>query len=189
MKKIFLFACTALLALSASAERADSLKRAVVSYGSLDVDEVSQTRILSGGVVLTRGTLVMKSDKAVVKETPEGYVVVTLNAGPGKMATFRQKRDGGNDLWVEGQAQKIEYDEKAELVKLFGAAEVRQLEGSKLMNQIESAFVSYDSRKEVMQARNDASGVDKPGQGRGTLIIAPRRETPLPASAPSKDKQ
>lgn len=189
MKKLFLFACMALLALTASAERADSLKKAVVSYGSLDVDEVTQTRILSGGVVLTRGTLVMKSDKATVKETPEGYMVVTLNAGSGKPATFRQKRDGGNDLWVEGQAQKIEYDEKGELVKLFGAAEVRQLEAGKLTNQIESAFVSYDSRKEVMQARNDASGSDKPGQGRGTLIIAPRRDTPLPTPAPAQDKQ
>jgi lipopolysaccharide export system protein LptA len=62
--------------------------------------------------VLTRGTLLMKSTKAVVKEDPEGYHVRGADSAPGKQATFRQKRDGGPDLWVEGQAERIEYDER-----------------------------------------------------------------------------
>src|SRR5919112_2795426 len=105
MKKIlhnvFAAALLSLLSLSAGAERADSLKQAVVDFDSLDVDEVTQTRILTGNVVLTRGTLVLKSDRALVKETPEGYMSVTLTSNNGRVATFRQKRDGGPDLWME----------------------------------------------------------------------------------------
>jgi lipopolysaccharide export system protein LptA len=132
-------------------------------------------------VHVTRGTLVLKSDKAVLKESPEGYMMVTLTATPGKVATFRQKRDGGPDLWVEGQAQRIEYDERAELVKLFTGAVIKQLEGTKLTNEMDSEFISYDSRKEVLVARNDASGETR-GKGRGTLILAPRRTTAAPGT-------
>jgi lipopolysaccharide export system protein LptA len=178
MKKLLAAAFLALAAFGASAERADSLKQAVINFDSLDVDEVTQTRILTGNVVLTRGTLVLKSDRALVKETPEGYLSVTLTASPGKLATFRQKRDGGPDLWVEGQAERIEYDERAELVKLFSSAEVRELEGGRMSNEIKGPFISYDNRKEVATVRNDASGASKVGGGRGTLIIAPRKSAP-----------
>ena len=183
MKKILVAAFLSLLSLSASAERADSLKQAVINFDSLDVDEVTQTRILTGNVVLTRGTLVMKSDRALVKETPEGYMSVTLTTGPGRVATFRQKRDGGPDLWMEGQAERIEYDERVEVVKLFSKAIVKELEGGRLTNQIDGAFISYDSRREVATVRNDASGESKLGGGRGTLIIAPRKAAPAGGAA------
>jgi lipopolysaccharide export system protein LptA len=178
MKKLFAAALLSLASLAAVAERADSLKQAVINFDTLDVDEVTQTRILTGNVVITRGTLVLKSDRALMKETPEGFMTVTLTANGGKLATFRQKRDGGPDLWIEGQAQRIEYDDRAELVKLFTNAEVRQLENGRMTNEIKGPFISYDNRTEVAQVRNDASGATKVGGGRGTLIIAPRRAAP-----------
>ena len=168
----------------AYAERADSLKQAVINFDSLDVDEVTQTRILTGNVILTRGTLTLKSDRALVKETPEGFMNVTLTSGPGRVATFRQKRDGGPDLWMEGQGERIEYDERQELVKLFSKAIVRQLENGRLTNELDGAYISYDSRREVATVRNDASGESKVGGGRGTLIIAPRR-APAAGAAPA----
>ena len=185
MKKIFAAAMLSLLAFHAGAEKADSLKQAVIDFDSLDVDEVTQTRILTGNVVLTRGTLIMKSDKALVQEAADGYMTVTLTTVPGKMATFRQKKDGGPDLWVEGQAQRIEYDERTELAKLFNNATIRNLEGTRLSNQTDGEFISYDSRKEVALVRNDASGDSKVGKGRGTLILAPRKTAAAAAAAPT----
>jgi len=183
MKKIFAAAVLSLLACQASAEKADSLKQAVVNFDSLDVDEVTQTRILTGNVVLTRGTLIMKSEKARLVESADGYMSVTLTTVPGKQATFRQKRDGGTDLWVEGAAQRIEYDERTELVKLFNNASVKNLEGTRLSNEVDGEFISYDSRKEVALVRNDASGDSKAGKGRGTLILAPRKTAAAAAAA------
>lgn len=178
MKKLLAVAFLSLVSLTAMAERADSLKQAVINFDSLDVDEVTQTRILTGNVVVTRGTLVLKSDRALVKETPEGYMSVTLTANPGKVATFRQKRDGGPDLWVDGQAQRIEYEERTEVVKLFSNAIVKELEGQRVTNEITAPFIAYDNRKEVATVRNDASGESKVGGGRGTLILAPKRAAP-----------
>jgi lipopolysaccharide export system protein LptA len=183
MKTLIAAAALMLVTACAWAERADSLKPVEMKYHTADLDQVTQTYILTGEVVVTRGTLILKSDKALLKETPEGYLSVTLTSGPGGVASFRQKRDGGPDLWVEGQAQRIEYDERAEVVKLFGSAVVKQLEGAKLSSEADGEFISYDNRKEFATVRNDASGEDKPGKGRGTMILAPRRT--LPASAPA----
>jgi lipopolysaccharide export system protein LptA len=190
MKKTIAVVALSLASLSAVAERADSLKQAAIEFDQAHLDEVTQTRTLTGRVVLTRGTLTVKSDKAVLKESPEGYMYLTLTAAPGKVATFRQKRDGGPDLWVEGQAQRIEYDERTELVKLFSAATVRQLEGGRLSSEVNGAFISYDNRTEQANVGgNSADGQNKPGQGRNTLILAPRRGAAAapatPAAAPS----
>ena len=187
MKKILAVAALSLASLTASAERADSLKQAKIDFNNAHIDEVTQTRTFTGNVVLTRGTLLIKSDKAVMKETPEGYMLLTLTAEPGKVASFRQKRDGGPDLWVEGQAQRIEYDERTELVKLFSNAVVKQLEGKRMTSEVNGPFISYDNRTEQANVFNDTSGESKPGGGRGTIIIAPRRTAPAaaPASTPA----
>jgi lipopolysaccharide export system protein LptA len=190
MKKTIAVCLLLLASLSAVAERADSLKQAAIEFDQAHLDEVTQTRTLTGRVVLTRGTLTVKSDKAVLKESPEGYMYLTLTAAPGKLATFRQKRDGGPDLWVEGQAQRIEYDERTELVKLFSDATVRQLEKGRLSSEVNGAFISYDNRTEQANVGGNAGGQNQPGQGRNTLILAPRRPsaaTPAttPAAAPA----
>jgi len=183
MKKILAVAALSLASLTASAERADSLKQAKIDFNNAHIDEVTQTRTFTGNVVLTRGTLTIKADKAVLTESPEGYMAVTLTAAPGQPATFRQKRDGGPDLWVEGQAQRIEYDERTELVKLFSNAVVKQLEGKRMTSEVNGPFISYDNRTEQANVFNDTSGESKPGGGRGTIIIAPRRTAPVAAPA------
>ena len=182
MKKILAIALIGLAALSASAEKADAGKRAVIDYDTLLVDEVTQVTTLTGNVIVTKGTLVLRAEKAVLKQSPEEDLHVTLTTSAGKSASFRQKRDGGPDLWVEGEAQRIEYDERTAVVKLYGGARIRQLEGSTMTDEIKSEYITYDSLREVFAARNDASGASKPGQGRGQLIIAPRKPRPAPSA-------
>lgn len=166
-----------LASVGALAERADSLKEAVIQFDDAHIDPATQSRTLVGHVVLTRGTLTVQSDNAVIKESPEGYAYLTLTSAPGKLATFRQKSDGGPDLWFEGQAERIEYDERAELVKLFSKAIVKQTEGAAVTQEMDSAYIAYDSRKQVLVGHNDPSGADVPGKGRGTMTYLPIRKT------------
>jgi lipopolysaccharide export system protein LptA len=194
MKKKFALPLLSLVIFNANAEKADSLKQAQISARSVDADRVTQTNLLIGDVILTRGTLIMKSEKAVVKEADDGYMLVILTTTPGKLVTFRQKKDGGPDMWVESQAKRIEYEERTDMVKLFNKATIKNLEGTRLSNQIDGEFISYDSRKEVAVARNDSSGESKAGQGRVTMVLAPRRRTaaapaPVAPAVPAADKK
>jgi lipopolysaccharide export system protein LptA len=189
MKTILAAAIFLLVPLAASAEKADALKPVDIAFDNANVDQVTQNYVATGNVVITRGTMILKSDRAEVKESPDGWRTFILTANPGKLATFRQKRDGGPDLWGEGQAQRIEYDERSDLVKLFSKAVIRQLEGKKVTQEMASEFISYDNRNEKLLGLNDANGVSKPGNGRGSITLQPRRApaagTPAAGTAPA----
>lgn len=182
MKRLILSAALMLLACVAQAEKADSSKPTQITFDQLDADDVKQVKTFTGNVVLTRGTLLMKSPKAVVTEDPEGYQFVVLTSGPGVQATFRQKMDGDGDQWVEGQADRIEYDNKTELVKLYAKAQIKKLEGGKPASQVDGEFISYDSRKEFFAVKNTATGESKPGAGRSTMVIQPSTKLVPPAT-------
>ena len=185
MKKILTFALLGLAAFNASAEKADASKQAVIDYDDAHADSVSRTVTLIGNVVVTKGTLVLRAEKAVYKQAPDAGAQVLLNGGASKLATFRQKRDGGPDLWVEGEAQRIEYDERTSVMKLFGNAKIRQLEGTRVTEENQSQFISYDSMREEFTSRNDPAGGSKVGGSRGRMIFAPSRPAGT-APAPPK---
>src|SRR4051794_31503724 len=139
---------------SAKAEKADSERPTNVEADQMAYDDVKQINTFTGNVGLTRGTLVMRAYKLVVTQDPAGYQYATLLAPAGGLATFRQKRDTGPEQWVDGQAERIEYDGKTEIVKLFAKARLRRLEGSKPTDEVEGAFISYDSRAEFFTVNN-----------------------------------
>lgn len=175
MKRL-LFLLGLALTTCAQAEKADSSKETVILADQMVYDDVKQVNSYSGNVVMTRGTLVMKASKVVITQDPAGYQYATLIAATGSLATFRQKRDGG-DLWIEGQAERIEYDGKSELVKLFSKAKLQRLEGIKQTDEVEGQFISYDSRSEFFSVNNTPTGESKPGAGRVKAVIQPRIET------------
>lgn len=170
---------------SSFAERADSLKPISIISDTSVVNSVTQGGTAEGNVVLTRGTLIMKSGKLVASKDPQGYQFVTLLAAPGELATFRQKKDGG-DLWIEGEAERIEYDDKSDVVKLMGRAKVKNLEGARVSGAAEGAFISYDSRKELVTTTNTPTGQSKVGGGRVEWIIDRTPRQPAPAPVPGK---
>ncbi|MYN06991.1 lipopolysaccharide transport periplasmic protein LptA [Pseudoduganella aquatica] len=183
MKKILISALLLCAAGLAQAEKADSYKPTEIKFDQVDVDDVKQIRTFTGNVILTRGTLQMKASKAVVTQDPEEYQYVTLTSVPGKPATFRQKRDGEGEQWIEGEAERIEYDGKSELVRLYTKAKVRRLEGSKPSDEVDGEFIFYDSRKEFFSVKNSPTGDSKPGAGRGTMVIQPSSKRPPPPAA------
>jgi lipopolysaccharide export system protein LptA len=165
------------LAGSAMAERADREKPTNIEANQMLYDESKQLNTFIGNVVVTRGTLVMHGEKLILKKDSAGYQFGTLFAPAGGIATFRQKRDGGKDLWMEGYAaDRIEYDTKNEVAKLFKRSKVKMLDGSKVTDEVEGEFISYDTRTEFYTANNTVSGESKPGAGRVRATIQPREK-------------
>ena len=165
----------------AQAEKADTSKPTNIEANQMAYDDVKQINTFTGNVVLVRGTLTIKADRMVVTQDPAGYQYATVYAKRGEKATFRQKRDGGPNLWIEGEAaDRIEYDTKTEVAKFYVDARVRLLEGARPTDEVEGEFISYDSRQEFYSVNNPATGGSKPGGGRIRAIIQPRNETRAP---------
>jgi lipopolysaccharide export system protein LptA len=180
MKRFFLqFLCVLNVATVpvVHAEKADSAKDMTIDADDLVGNDRTQVRTYTGNVVVTRGTLLLKADKMILTTDPAGYNAVTLLATPGKIVSYRQKRDGGENLWMEGEAERIDYDEKTEILKLITKASLRQLEGNKPSQEVQGAFISYDSRSEDYKVSNAASGESKIGAGRVKSVLNPRTTT------------
>lgn len=159
----------------AQAEKADFGKPTNVEANQMFYDEAKQTNTFIGNVVLTRGTLVMHADKLLVRQDQAGYQHATLYAPAGGSTKFRQKRDGGKDLWIEGSAfDRIEYDTKTDIAKLFKQARIRMLDGARVTDEVEGEFISYDSRAEFYSVSNSVTGESKPGGGRVRATLQPR---------------
>lgn len=162
----------------ALAEKADAYKPTQIKCRSCDADSLSGTFKVSGGVELTRGTLRIEADNGSVEESPEGFQRLVLHAAPGNKVRFRQKADGPGERWMEGEADRVEYDDRSAMVQLFSKAKVSRTVDGMPAETAEGEFISYDSRKEVFVLRNTASGEDRPGGGLNTLILQPKRTPP-----------
>lgn len=174
---LMLLVLTCMLTDSALAERADRDKPTNIEANQMLYDDAKQLNTFIGNVVVTRGTLVMHGERLILKKDSAGYQFGTLFAPSGGIATFRQKRDGGKDLWMEGYAaDRIEYDTKNEVAKLFKRSKIKMLDGSKITDEVEGEFISYDTRTEFYTANNTVSGESKPGAGRVRATIQPREK-------------
>jgi len=173
----WMLALMALLSVSSvHAEKADSFKEMTIEADQFLNNGKTNVSTFSGDVVVVRGTLKVKAEKAVVTKSADEFQHVVLTAKPGAKITFRQKRDGGPDLWVEGESEKAEYDEKTEFVKFLSRAQIRYLDGNKVTQQQEGEFLSYDSKNDVFVGVNSSSGQAVSGGGRIKTTIQPRTE-------------
>ena len=160
----------------AFAEKADADKPTEITADHSISEGKKNVSTITGNVVLTRGTLLVKAERAVVTTAQDGTQSAVLYAVAGGKVFFRQKRDGGPDLWVEGVADRVEYDTRTELVKFISKADVKYLEGKTVTQEQQGDFLSYDSLSDVFVATNNTSGKSVDGGGRVTLILAPKSD-------------
>ena len=175
-RRLFLLTCLFTPMIQAYAEKADSLQKAELSAEYSIFDGKKNVTTLTGHVELTRGTLIVPAERAVFSESSEKTRNFNLYGETGGQVFFRQKRDGGPDLWLEGVADRVEYDEKTELVKFITKARVRYMEGKRITQEQDGEFLSYDSLNDVFIATNSSSGKHVPGAGRVTLTLEPKAE-------------
>ena len=159
----------------AHAERADRDKPLNIEADNMTYDDLKQVNVFTGHVVATKGTIIIKADKVVVNQDPQGYQYATGTMNGHDLAYFRQKRDGV-DEYIEGNAERIDYDGKQDLTTLTTNATVRRLQGlSTVMDQVHGSVVTYDGQNDFYTARS-GKDVAAPGNptGRVRAMLAPR---------------
>lgn len=176
----------------AHAEKADRAKPMNIEADALRHDELKQTSVFSGRVVMTKGTIVLRGARLDVRQDPDGYQYGVVTAEPGKRAFFRQKRDtlpGAPDEFIEGESEIIEYDGKADNVKFITRAELRRYRGAVLNDEITGAVIVYNNLTDVFTvdgkptAPNAAGDAPAPGS-RVRAVLAPKDPPPGAAAAP-----
>lgn len=173
---VALFACGA----PAQAEKADRTKPLNVEADAGRYDDQKQVGTFSGNVVMTKGTLVMRAGQIEVRQGPQGHQFGVATAAPGRLASFRQKREG-LDEHIEGEAERIEYDGRADTVRFAGRAVIRRFRSGALADETSGNVITYDNTAEVFNVTGGPTAATPTNPtGRVRAVIAPR-ETPAPA--------
>ncbi|MDP3700336.1 MAG: lipopolysaccharide transport periplasmic protein LptA [Hylemonella sp.] len=179
--RFLLCAACALTAGAAGAEKADAKKPMNIEADALRYDDLRQISVFSGNVVLTRGSIIIKGTRIEVRQDPQGYQFGVVTAAPGQRAFFRQKRDG-DDEYIEGESETIEYDGRADVFKLIKDARLRRLRGTQVADVVTGNIIQYNSLTDVFTVDG---GPQKSGE-RVRATLTPRNETTAPAPAASR---
>lgn len=167
-------ACLVLAGISpqALAERADRNKPVNVEADAMRYDDLRQTNVFTGNVRLTKGTIAIRADRLVLRQDADGHQYATAN---GSLASFRQKREG-SDQYVVGVGEQIEYDGKAETVKLQNRANLKRLDNDRVTDELHGSLIVYDARTESIsvQGGGPSSATPENPAGRVRVVIQPR---------------
>ncbi|MBN8502742.1 MAG: lipopolysaccharide transport periplasmic protein LptA [Sphingomonadales bacterium] len=168
-----------LLPHAALAEKADREKPIQVEAQKMTVDDARKIQILEGSVVLTKGTMVIQADRVVITEDQYGFQKGTAFGGPGGLARFRQKRDA-KDEFIEGEAERIEYNTRNEVAELFHRAWVKSGD-----DQVKGNYIWYDSIGEKFLATAGDSTDPKGPPSRVRAILQPKNKGSAAESQPA----
>ena len=188
-RSFFSFFLTAALALGATlpaaAEKADRDKPMNVEADALRYDDLKQSSVFTGNVVITKGSTIIRGQQVDVSQDPEGYQQAVAIAAPGKLAYYRKKRDN-LDEFIEGEGERIEYDSRADTVKFIKQAVVRRYKGATLADESSGALIVYDNNTDVFTVDGGAQNRTATNpSGRVRTMLSPRVDPSAPASAPA----
>ena len=151
-------------ALPAAAEQADATKPIEIEANKMSADDARRTNVFEGNVIVNRGTLNIRADRIVVRQDKEGNQYATATGNP---VRFKQRQDPKppekEGVWMEGEAKRIELDDKAQKVELFESARVNR--GG---DEVAGDYILVDQKSDFFTVTPGK------GQGRVRATIQPK---------------
>lgn len=176
-KWVFLFVCCTLSNL-AWAEKADSGMPMNAQADAMRHDDQKLITTFTGNVVITKGSIVMRGSKIEVRQDAQGNQFATITGDGKKQAFFRQKREGINEF-IEGVSNVIEYDGKADNVKLRNDANLKRFAGTTLVDDLKGSLITYENSTERYFVDSGKSSVSPTNPtGRVQAVIGAKTNTP-----------
>ncbi|HEX9673371.1 MAG TPA: lipopolysaccharide transport periplasmic protein LptA [Burkholderiales bacterium] len=165
----------AALAAPAVAEKTDRDKPVNLEADKVTIDDARQIALFEGNVVLTQGTLQIRGERMQVRQDKEGFKYGTTWGSP---AYFKQKRDGFEE-YIEGWAERIEYDGRAESMQMFNRAQLKRGQ-----DEVRGNYISYDAKSEFFQVTGGNGAGPNGPESRVRAVIQPKSKDKPAASPP-----
>ena len=163
MKRL-LATCLLACAFPAIAEKADQEKPTNIEANRMSADDARRMNIFEGSVVLTKGTLTVHAERIVVRQDAEGYQFSTATGSPVRFKQRQDPKEGEKEgRWMDGEALRIEIDDRAQKIELFEKARVNR--GG---DEVAGNYIFVDQRSEFFSVTSGKSG------GRVRAVIQPK---------------
>ena len=161
-----------------NAEKADQDKPVILEAEKVSVNDVKQVYDLNGQVLLIKGSIIVTGEDGHITVDPQGYEFVDVIGTPQAVASFRQRREGLADEFMQGRGTQVTYDAKTEFLTLTGDASLKRLLNMQMLDQLKGWKIEYDDVKQYYRVipPKDAKPDDLP---LARAILSPRRKATL----------
>jgi len=166
----------AVAALPALAEKADKDKPTQIESNRMSSDDARRINIFEGNVILTKGTVLVRADRIVVRQDADGFQTTTATGSP---VRFRQKGEPKGEqegAWMDGEALRVEIDDRNEKVELFDKARV-----TRDQDEVRGNYIFLDQRSEFFSVSGAKDAPPSSPAGRVRAVIQPKAVAPEPA--------
>ena len=149
----------------AFAEKADRDKPTNIEANRMSADDVRRMNIFEGNVVLTKGTIRVTADRIVVRQDAEGYQLSTATGRPVRFKQRQDPKEGEKEgQWVDGEALRVEIDDRNQKIELFDNARVNR--GG---DEVTGSYIFVDQRSDFFSVKG------APGE-RVKAVIQPKSD-------------
>ena len=113
-----------LMSASAIADRSDGSKPMDFKSQSAHMDDLRKTYNYVGQVRMTQGSRQLTADKVAIKQDAAGFSKSVATGSAQKLAHVKQRENDGKG-WMEGWAERIEYDDRTDKFTFFDQARIK----------------------------------------------------------------
>jgi lipopolysaccharide export system protein LptA len=159
----------------AFSEKSDKEKPTQVEANKMSSDETRRLTIFEGKVLITKGTMTVRAERIVVRQDAEGYQYTTATGAPVRFRQREDPKDGKEGQWMDGEALRIEIDDRKSTVELHEKARVTR-GGDEVLGD----FILVDQRSDYFSV---SGGKDSPN-GRVRATIQPKASPDSPKEPP-----
>ena len=176
MKRILLALCW-LAASPALADKSDKDKPTQIEANRMSSDDARRMTLFEGNVVLTKGTITVRAERIVVRQDAEGFQLMSATGAPVRFRQRQDPKDGKEGAWMDGEALRIEIDDRNEKIELFDRARVNR-DG----DEVSGSYIFVDQRSDFFSVN---SGKGAPA-GRVRAVMQPKAASGDPAKPAPK---
>ena len=157
------------LAPGALALSADRDKPVNLEADTVTLDNLRQISVFEGNVVLSQGSLMIRADRMQITQKDGSLDTVVATGRP---VAFRQRLEG-QEGFIEGFADRVEYNSATSNVEFIGQARVRR--GA---DELRGARISYNAATEFYKVVGQPDAQTPAGRVRAVI-------RPKPADQPA----
>ncbi|MBT8568749.1 organic solvent tolerance protein OstA [Polynucleobacter paneuropaeus] len=163
---------------AAYAEKADQKKPLILEADKVSVNDVQQAYELQGNILLIKGSILVTGEQGNIKVDPEGYEFVTMESDQDTTASFRQRREGPANEFIQANGKNVVYDAKTEVLTITGDASMKRLLNMQMLDQLNGWKIEYDDVKQYYRVfpPPDAKESDLP---LARAMLSPRQKATL----------
>jgi lipopolysaccharide export system protein LptA len=152
LNSLLIFIGIFIFTFSSWALRSDQNKPTNFTADKVDFNDVNQEYFLTGHVVIKRGSIVVKGDKAVVVVDPDGFQKISILGNDRQLAEFTQQLDGPTLEFIYGEGELILYEEKNDELLISGQAYTVRTAGEVWRDKLIADQIQYNLFTEKYQA-------------------------------------